>query len=765
MVEVQPDSNTRLVESKKRVAVNVKVVSSLRDFARSYAANWPPPAPATEESAAVDILKREWRNRSEHCPSYEGYESKKPMLIADLHDFEIFRSPLAGKGTRKFELTSLHLMETPTHKKLCFDGFLCVGDVKLYAKGMPIQNFSIEGYGDKESPETVTYLRSELASKDRDYDIWYRLNKPSQAYQRYHEPFLSIAELAKHVIDYIEEQPLGSVGLESFRKDFQEWLKARFSQNPAIEKWHLGFQNRTDFRVDVNAYIGFLYLEALSLPNSDALLRHPLWADCMARGLTAVEKQDQLEEYTVASPDVYKDFRDMYFGKKLKVMPTTEAVKRRQVRRKIRLGFATNEPPSAYAVPRCRPYRDSQIQIGDVVAFDPKEHDKVSWRNANWEWLACVQSIQPLNNGAQRLFVLFMYRPRETNIFNAKYSFDNELFFSDNCNCTDGELLSTDIKGKYEIDWLPKKIESNKGFFVRQTYLTQQSAFVSFKDDHKLCDCKKTKVYPLEAYHLGDTVYITKTVGGERILEPVVIRHTDKATGTVTVRRLSRLSRDCAQLAREAKRTADIADNELALTDDYVKVLASRIQRRCQVRFVPKQDVLRGKVPFPYNRGGAGDCWFISMGIISSEGGSRLKYLTRLPERFNESEGLAAICGVEKLKGLSMFSGGGNLDRGLEEGGVVEFRYAIDLDPQAIHTQRANAKDFTRLNLYYGSVDDYMKLVLSGIKHDHVARIGDVEFIAAGSPCPGTKKTLHAQDRQTTYTLSRLLLPSAKYLQ
>jgi DNA (cytosine-5)-methyltransferase 1 len=44
------------------------------------------------------------------------------------------------------------------------------------------------------------------------------------------------------------------------------------------------------------------------------------------------------------------------------------------------------------------------------------------------------------------------------------------------------------------------------------------------------------------------------------------------------------------------------------------------------------------------------------------------------------------------LIGLSIiFSGSANLNRGLEEGGAVDFYFAVDFSAKAIHRQRPNA--------------------------------------------------------------------------
>jgi DNA (cytosine-5)-methyltransferase 1 len=333
-----------------------------------------------------------------------------------------------------------------------------------------------------------------------------------------------------------------------------------------------------------------------------------------------------------------------------------------------------------------------------------------------------------------------MYQLHNTTISNAKYKFDNKLFFSDNCNCTEGELLSTDIKGKHDISWLPQKVDSTTGYFVRQTYVTQESSFVTIKDEHKTCICRKIKAVPSESYRTGDTVYITKTVDSWKTLEPVVIRSISDSYEQVTVQKLLRLERDCAQLTWEAGRSGEFAANELVLTDDYEQVQLLKIQRRCHIRFITKHKLLQNDIPFPYDRRGAGDFWFISMGVAKLNDDPHLVYLSKLLELFSEAGSFPALPRAEKLLGLSIFCGGGNFDRGLEEGGAVEFQYAIDLDAHAIHTQRANAREESNLQLYFGSVDDYLRAALAGVNHELIAWVGDVAFIAAGSPCPGSQQ-------------------------
>jgi DNA (cytosine-5)-methyltransferase 1 len=651
----------------------------------------------------------------------------------DLHDFEIYRDP--DHKSRAFELTSLHQLEVPVAKKLYFDGFICLGNTKRYVRMTPIQDCSIEGFGNEEDPDIVAYVQSELSSRDDRYDIWYKLNRAAPGYQRFHEPFLWVAQLCKHVVDYMEEHPPRSVTLRCFESDFFRWLSRRFRSSDNFRQWHVAFRSQVDFRVTVNAYVEYIYSQAFNLPRATHLLGHPIWGECMARGATIVDKQEDIVKHTLATPDVYASFKHMYFGSQVQVKRPSHPVRKEQESRKRKLGFAKTVSTSEARPPnRCHPHGASRIQVGDVVAFDPDEDDLSVWKGTNYEWLAYVQAIEDLENGTQRLLVLWIYRHWETNICKAQYPFENEVFLSDNCNCTEGDLLSTDVRGKYNVDWCPSTVDfKSKRFLMRQAYITHESAFVSLQEDHKTCICRKPKSSPIDDHRPGDTAYLKRTIGKEELLDPMVIQHIDRAAGLVTIRKLLRLERDCKDIAIKAHRTS-IAPNELVLTNDYEEVAASRIQRRCHVRFVSKSDLVNARVSFPYSRGGAGDLWFMSMGLTNVNGEQQLAFLRSLPKTFREGPNMTSD---RKLRGLSIFSGGGSLDRGLEEGGAVDFQAAVDFSRQAIHTQRANAHNPNTTRLYCGSVDDFFDTALVGDDPNLVAKVGEVELIAAGSPCPG----------------------------
>ncbi|EOA85032.1 uncharacterized protein SETTUDRAFT_90128, partial [Exserohilum turcica Et28A] len=706
-------------------------MSTCTDFARSKSTKWSPPLPITSELEALRQLKTEWTRHSGAQTTHDKRDSKKRLLIVDLHDFEVYRSPDHYK--RAYELMSLHLLELPVSKRLCFDGFVRLGNVHHYIQGVPIQDSSIEGYGDDQDPKITAYIRSELANNDPTYDIWYRLKEPTLQYRRFHDPFLWVAQLGKHVIDYME---VSLRSLNSFRSNFHLFLMERFRGHRDFEQWHAAFRNQSDFRVAVNAYIDYFFNQAYNLPNSEHLLDQPIWTDCMAKALTNTEPQADPQP-TLATPHVYACFRDTYFGKQMQEMRPSSAVQTEKERRKRKLGFAKSRgPPASFSVDlsnlRCQPYGSEPVAVSDIIAYVPNETDTKVWRDTRSDWLAYVQRTKRLDNGVQRLFVLWIYRHYDTHMAKATYPFQNEVFLSDHCNCTGEELLSTEIKGKYDVDWSPKVIDS-KRIFIRQTYNAQESAFVTVKDEHKTCRCQKERStrMDMDNYRSGDTVYLQKSLHNQDILEPVIIQGAD-VKGSIIVRKLLRLGRDCAKLAKQAHRFS-VASNELILTDAYEEAHISQIQRRCSIHFVPRLDVANDQIPFPYNRGGAGDFWFISMGLTRRDGKRQLIFLRQLPQSVKQ----CLEIGIDrKLRGISIFSGGGSLDRGLEDGGAVEFHTAIDTSLHAIRTQQANIKDSVRKKFcpYCGSVNDFLHSALEGGAKG-IVRVGEVDMISAGCPC------------------------------
>ncbi|KAF3050956.1 DNA methyltransferase Dim-2 [Didymella keratinophila] len=651
-----PTGNTR--------RANVRVRPSSSDYPRSYTANYTRPAPITTEEDLIKSLKHDWKERCGNEPTRQTSRQRRESIVADIQDFEIYRCPETDLK-RPSELTSLHLFDVKA-KNLCLDGYVRVGKTEYYVERLQVNDISIGGYGDDTDPGIVTYVQTRLANNDVTSDIWLRLQYPAPRYERFNTPFLWVAALGKHALDYMDIEPKGTVSLESFENEFGRWLAHRFGVNTAFREWHAMIGHVSDFRVAFNAYAEFFYVQACNLSTRRHLVSHPIWAHCKVDRLVAIDRQPNRAKDTLATSHVFESFRQMYFARKLKEIILAPGIRNAQRKRKMRLGFAEDHVGPG---PLKRNEKGSIVRgehnfkVGDVVSILPDESDKVNWQEAGDEWLAYIQGVEPARGRSQRLSVLWLYRAADTNMCLAQYNRSDELFLSDNCNCGERETLSTDAVRKYTVEWSPRSLDTVSDYFVRQMYITRDSAFVTIKNEHKTCSCRKPAPSVMH-WSRGDTVYITKTTDDQKTLEPVVIHEIDYAMKEVNVRALLRLGQDCSDLALQAGRTK-IAPNELVLTGKLKVLPISRIQRACHVLFVQMPKLLAEEVPFPYNLRGAGDYWFISMGLDSSDGTQRLVSLDGLPKGFHQAQ--TQPLPYNKLRGLSLFSGGGGLDRGLED--------------------------------------------------------------------------------------------------
>jgi DNA (cytosine-5)-methyltransferase 1 len=272
------------------------------------------------------------------------------------------------------------------------------------------------------------------------------------------------------------------------------------------------------------------------------------------------------------------------------------------------------------------------------------------------------------------------------------------------------------------VKWYPEEIPASE-YFVRQKYSTEHS-FVTLKESDFECDCHDAAPTSLQLverqYQIRDAVL---AIQGER-LQPFVITDFVRENGKVQVRRLLR-ARDYGKPQARA--------NELIWTDQFQEISASSLQRKCYVRFVIPEDV--ASLPIPYDRCGQVDCYFITSRLIQRNG--QVIQSLKPPFPGPMQEGFDPNVSIDRplLDSLSLFSGGGNFDRGLEEGGAINTKWVIEWDTQAVHTFRANLKDHQGTHIFHGSVDDALARATKGEESTYIPKIGEVQHITAGSPC------------------------------
>ena len=74
----------------------------------------------------LTVWQNEWESLPHEAFVYDGYKSKKQLMMVDLHDFEVYTSP--NDKHWAYELASLELLQL-RGRELRFDGVLSIGNV------------------------------------------------------------------------------------------------------------------------------------------------------------------------------------------------------------------------------------------------------------------------------------------------------------------------------------------------------------------------------------------------------------------------------------------------------------------------------------------------------------------------------------------------------------------------------------------------------------------------------------------------------------
>ena len=710
-------------------------------FPRSIYEGWEPPLTPNMEAEALAELKTVFEDQY-------AYATEPPIFTYfKLDDFSIYRP---NHPRHAHELVTLdRLQNRGGFDEFLFDGTLSIGDQRRFVQGVRFRTMAIDGYGDADVVTLHGRICIQSPQAERN-DVWYQLGKPSEEYKRFYWPFLWLAQFTKYFVDYLLETY--DVTLGHFRSSFFNWLQIRFGKSTSFSKWHSECRNRRDFRTDIAARVGFLWKECYSIDDAQSgLYKHALWGEVDPMRLNAIPPHETRERRTIVTPFTYKCFKRMYFAEYLEERNVScEAVLDKIAARKKELKltpFNASQPQDAAvhtprSIPDTTPDSTPDVGVGDVICVE--SHSGGPWKTTSPIWFAYVQEVRDIRDG-RVLDVIWLYEPRDTTLGTAHYPFQNELFLSDNCSCGKDAVHINCVIGKADVAWFVKDPSEQTGLYVRQKFRTVHEEdtydFVSLQNSDFRCACARKNPIFEECrckYGIGDCVLVKMWNKQLRkiILEPAHLVDFQLDKQQIILRRLRRKT----DVDRKAPR------NQLLLTEELFSLPASRVVRKCRVRSFSAQTCEDG-VPMPYDRNGAGDFYFVveqndtgghalqaeDRGDAAAEHSDISTELPPIEEGLDPSQ----PCPFTKLRGMGLFCGGGNFDRGLEEGGGVEFRYAVDWAERAIHSYRANLDDPSNVHFFCGSVNDYIAMAMADSSVESIACPGDVHFIDAGSPCPG----------------------------
>ncbi|MCJ1307764.1 DNA methyltransferase Dim-2 [Agyrium rufum] len=227
----------------------------------------------------------------------------------------------------------------------------------------------------------------------------------------------------------------------------------------------------------------------------------------------------------------------------------------------------------------------------------------------------------------------------------------------------------------------------------------------------------------------GDTVLFADPSSQEQHLFPGMIEAFTYRDHAKTVR-IRKLLRKCQDLQRKGSRL-----NELVYSSEILEIAASSISRLCHVRFFTPEEVDTGVIPIPYSSSGTGDYFYLCSRVDKQTG--KLLPLYDCPADLNESYDPRETPNFSQLRTLDAFCGGGNFGHGMADAGAIKIKWAIDINPIALHTYRANLSNPDDVQLFCGSISDYIAMILQNSENPLIAKPGEVDLIIGGSPCQG----------------------------
>ncbi|KAJ4387740.1 hypothetical protein N0V93_008340 [Gnomoniopsis smithogilvyi] len=708
-------SSKRLEKRRSLRQIVVNLPTSTLIHPRSVFEGFVPPSPLATESEAIQSLL--------HA---DPTQKDGDFLEFELENFSCYIHN--RNSTIPFEMRALHMHACKAGEQhFYFDGILKVGDTRHYVHKVIFEEIPVGNYG----KEHVTvgdqlWIRSKLNERK---PVYYQLKKPSIEYARFHNAFLWVADLAKHVVDFCESfiENQRNVSIHHFQNEFARWLKRTHRNNPVFLKWYKQ-RPSDDFRQSLVAYHLFIRKEVRGMLKASDFDRLQVFKEMgmpfsmykrIGPDPAKAKKHDPIP-FTIVTPYIYKCFSHMGLDRLLRaVEPTigTEEAIKLSWPKDASAGLRFTKTPLVW---KDRIAMLEGIEPGHLISTPPDEQGSGTlWRTVrpDKKWYGLVQKVHLTKKGERRFDVIWLYQPDDTPCCAAKYPWENELFLSNHCTCSQGVAAKVDedeVLSMHSVEWFGTP-DTTAEFFVRQTYTTEERRFVTLEKHHLQCSHDKM---PKPKYKVGDTVLVR--VPGNRVekLQPFELLEYMDTNRTVRLRRLRRRREFCSTCP----------PNELVYTEEDASSPVKDIATRCIVRFYACGE----SVPAPYNRNGAGNAFYITHRLL--EDGT----IQPLGERDRPSlrQGFDPLKRNKKLRSLDLFCGCGNFGRGVEDGGAVAAKWANDIKSVAIHTYMANT-DPRSCHPFLGSIDDLLHQSMRGQFSDSVPRPGEVDVILGGSPCQG----------------------------
>jgi DNA-cytosine methyltransferase len=439
----------------------------------------------------------------------------RPLTFHDilLEDFVIYRPE-----TRTFYpwqvVTLDNIVSNREGCKYLLDGVLKYDDVaeRVEALEIDIDSISIDGFEDIEihSVQKMVYLQTVVCARWRyqAVECWYRLGEPSEQYRDLYKRFLWVADLAKHVVDFLDWKYCSSGGssmvhLRDFRHNFLAKLMEWHAGDVQFQEW-IGLYGKSDFRVPMNRHREFVFNRAFNLGRH--YLKHDLWSELMVRSVRPLADKNRPPEDTLVTPYVKHCCKSMPWSYALRSERMSESVEGDHEQRATAIGF---------------PFPTTRRRLSDMAGKIPKSaavleiaSESVSFGAIKAEealgTFAIVRTTPSKGKkhdqsfsyvfiqGVDRRYrepevkVIFVYLPSETICLDGYYPRGDELFLSDCCNCSVDTvpILLTDIVRLVGVT-VGDEVDDLQEFFIRQKYIYAEDTICRLTQSDFQCPCRR----------------------------------------------------------------------------------------------------------------------------------------------------------------------------------------------------------------------------------------------------------------------------------
>ncbi|ORX84408.1 S-adenosyl-L-methionine-dependent methyltransferase, partial [Basidiobolus meristosporus CBS 931.73] len=238
----------------------------------------------------------------------------------------------------------------------------------------------------------------------------------------------------------------------------------------------------------------------------------------------------------------------------------------------------------------------------------------------------------------------------------------------------------------------------------------------------------KSELYNVREYRVGDTLLLRPTRYRDQPLYKVCeVTRVDTRSQQLTIRYFINARETCQKYKLEVPKPAL---NELYFCEKYDILNLKdfgKIGRFCHVEYKSP----RSHLPVNLQHHGAGLQYFFSY-RFEEQGERLLEIDCNIPERFPPY--LTKSSGYKKLRVLDLFCGGGSFGRGLQDTGLFECKWAVDIDCMATFTYKSNAYG-ENVQVYNQSVNLFLENCIKN--NSCTPKKGEVDMILAGNPCQG----------------------------